>query len=285
VVTRRFERLRDSGIHFHLDFEVGRDATMDELRQKHDAVLVATGVYRARAIKAPGVGVPGIVKALDYLIASNRKSFGDTVAEWDSGALNAEGKNVVVVGGGDTAMDCVRTAIRQGAKSVKCLYRRDRANMPGSQREVANAEEEGVEFVWLSAPDAFDGGDVVNGVRASKMRLGAPDASGRRAPEIDPGSEFRLDADLVIQALGFDPEDLPQMFGCPDLSVTRWGTLRVDHKTMQTSLPGVFAAGDIVRGASLVVWAVRDGRDVSERMHAWLKQKAKADANAETVAA
>ncbi len=275
VVTRRFERLREAGIHFHLGFEVGRDATLAQLRERHDALLIATGVYRARAIKAPGVGAPGVIKALDYLIASNRKGFGDTVPEWESGALNAAGKNVVVVGGGDTAMDCVRTAVRQGAKSVKCLYRRDRANMPGSQREVANAEEEGVEFVWLSAPDAFDGTEVVSGVRASRMRLGAPDASGRRAPELDPGSEFRLDADLVIQALGFDPEDLPQMFGSPELSVTRWGTLRVDHKTMQTSMPGVFAAGDIVRGASLVVWAVRDGRDVSARMHAWLKEKAK----------
>ncbi|WBO21581.1 NAD(P)-dependent oxidoreductase [Sphingomonas abietis] len=285
VVTRRFERLRDSGIQFHLNFEVGRDATMAELRQRHDALLVATGVYKARAIKAPGVGSPGVVKALDYLIASNRKSFGDQVPDFESGALNAQGKHVVVVGGGDTAMDCVRTAIRQGAKSVKCLYRRDRANMPGSQREVANAEEEGVEFVWLSAPDAFDAEERVKGVRASRMRLGAPDASGRRAPEPDPGSDFRLDADLVIQALGFDPEDLPQMFGTPELSVTRWGTLRVDHKTMQTSLPGVFAAGDIVRGASLVVWGVRDGRDVSERMHAWLKAKAKAAKPAETVAA
>ncbi|MGN6459595.1 MAG: NAD(P)-dependent oxidoreductase [Pseudolabrys sp.] len=285
VVTRRFERLRDSGIRFHLSFEVGKDATLAELRQKHDALLVATGVYRARAIKAPGVGAAGVVKALDYLIASNRVGFGDAVPDFETGALNAKGKNVVVVGGGDTAMDCVRTAIRQGAKSVKCLYRRDRANMPGSQREVANAEEEGVEFVWLSAPDAFDGDPKVAGVRASRMRLGAPDASGRRAPEADPGSEFRLDADLVIQALGFDPEDLPQMFGAPELSVTRWGTLRVDHKTMQTSLPGVFAAGDIVRGASLVVWGVRDGRDVSERMHAWLKDKAKAAKPAETVAA
>ncbi|MVW55949.1 NAD(P)-dependent oxidoreductase [Sphingomonas chungangi] len=285
VVNRRFERLRDSGIRFHLSFEVGKDATLAELRQKHDALLIATGVYKARAIKAPGVGAGGVVKALDYLIASNRMGFGDVVPEFLNGGLNAEGKNVVVVGGGDTAMDCVRTAIRQGAKSVKCLYRRDRANMPGSQREVANAEEEGVEFVWLSAPDAFDGDAKVAGVRASRMRLGAPDASGRRAPEADPGSEFRLDADIVIQALGFDPEDLPQMFGAPELSVTRWGTLRVDHKTMQTSLPGVFAAGDIVRGASLVVWGVRDGRDVSERMHSWLKDKAKAAKAAETVAA
>jgi glutamate synthase (NADPH/NADH) small chain len=284
VVTRRVERLRSSGIRFHLSFEVGRDATLAELRERHDALLIATGVYKARAIKAPGVGSPGIVKALDYLIASNRKGFGDAVPAYDDGSLNAEGKHVVVVGGGDTAMDCVRTAVRQGAKSVKCLYRRDRANMPGSQREVANAEEEGVEFVWLSAPEAFDGDAQVGGVRVAKMRLGAPDASGRRAPEPDPGSEFRLEADLVIQALGFDPEDLPHLFGAPELSVTRWGTLRVDHKTMQTSLPGVFAAGDIVRGASLVVWGVRDGRDVSERMHAWLKERAKAPAR-ETVAA
>jgi glutamate synthase (NADPH) small chain len=284
VVMRRVDRLAQSGVIFHNDFEVGRDATLPGLRERHDAVLIATGVYKARAIKAPGVGSPGVVKALDYLITSNRKGFGDAVPAWDDGSLNAEGKHVVVIGGGDTAMDCVRTAVRQGAKSVKCLYRRDRANMPGSQREVGNAEEEGVEFVWLSAPEAFDGTEAVSGVRAARMRLGAPDASGRRAPEPDPGSEFRVEADLVIKALGFDPEDLPKMFGSPELSVTRWGTLRVDHRTMQTSMPGVFAAGDIVRGASLVVWAVRDGRDVSERMHAWLRDKAKA-AKAEAVAA
>jgi glutamate synthase (NADPH) small chain len=271
VVMRRVKRLEDAGIVFHLGFDVGRDATLEELRDRHDAILIATGVYKPRAIKAPGVGAPGVVDALDYLIASNRKGFGDAVPAFDEGGLNAEGKHVVVVGGGDTAMDCVRTAVRQGAKSVKCLYRRDRANMPGSQREVGNAEEEGVEFVWLSAPEAFEGSDRVAGVRAAKMRLGQPDASGRRAPEPDPGSEFRLDADLVIKALGFDPEELPKMFGAEELSVTRWGTLRIDHKTMQTNLEGVFAAGDIVRGASLVVWAIRDGRDVADRMHAWLK--------------
>ncbi len=274
VVMRRVERLREGGIVFHENFEVGRDATLDELRQKHDAILIATGVYKPRVIKAPGVGAPGVVDALDYLIASNRKSFGDAVPAFDDGRLDAEGKNVVVIGGGDTAMDCVRTAVRQGAKSVKCLYRRDRANMPGSQNEVKNAEEEGVEFVWLSAPEAFDGTDHVAGVRVAKMRLGAPDASGRRAPEADPGSEYRLDADLVIKALGFDAEDLPALFGSRDLGVTRWGTVRVDHKTMMTSLDGVFAGGDIVRGASLVVWAIRDGRDVSEHMHRYLKAKA-----------
>jgi len=277
VVTRRIERLREGGIHFHLSFEVGRDASLAQLRARHDALLIATGVYKARAIKAPGIGSEGVVQALDYLIASNRKGFGETVPAFEDGSLNAAGKNVVVVGGGDTAMDCLRTAIRQGAKSVNCLYRRDRANMPGSQREVGNAEEEGVEFVWLSAPEAFEAEKRVSRVRGARMRLGAPDASGRRAPEPDPGSGFHLDADLVIQALGFDAEDLPRMFGSPDLSVTRWGTLRVDHKTMQTSIPGVFAAGDIVRGASLVVWAVRDGRDVSDRMHVWLKEQARSE--------
>jgi len=276
IVMRRVDRLAAGGVVFHENFEVGRDASLEELQARHDAIVIATGVYKPRAIKAPGVGAAGVVESLDYLTASNRKGFGDDVPGFDDGTYNALGKHVVVVGGGDTAMDCVRTAVRQGAASVRCLYRRDRANMPGSQREVKNAEEEGVEFVWLSAPEAFHGTDKVSGVQVAKMRLGDPDASGRRAPELDPGSEYRLDADLVIKALGFDPEELPRLFGTPDLSVTRWGTVRVDHKTMMTSLDGVFAAGDIVRGASLVVWAVRDGRDVSDRMHEYLKVKAKA---------
>jgi glutamate synthase (NADPH/NADH) small chain len=274
VVMRRVQRLIDGGIVFHHGFEVGTNATLEDLRERHDALLIATGVYKARDIEVPGVGAKGVVKALDFLVASNRAGFGDVVPEHEDGSLLATGKDVVVIGGGDTAMDCVRTAVRQGAKSVKCLYRRDRANMPGSQREVSHAEEEGVEFVWLSAPVAFVGGDVVTGVKATKMRLGQPDASGRRSPEADPGTEFSLDADLVIQALGFDPEELPKMFGAEELSVTRWGTLRVDHRSMMTSLDGVFAAGDIVRGASLVVWAIRDGRDVTEHMQRYLKAKA-----------
>ncbi|MDK2762109.1 MAG: NAD(P)-dependent oxidoreductase [Sphingopyxis sp.] len=280
VVMRRIERLAAGGIHFHLGFEVGGDATLDALRQKHDAILIATGVYKAREINVPGNGAEGVVPALDYLVASNRKSFGDAVPAFDDGRLNAAGKHVVVVGGGDTAMDCVRTAIRQGAKSVKCLYRRDRENMPGSLREVSNAEEEGVEFVWLSAPESFTADQSVKQVAVAGMRLGAPDASGRRSPEVDPGRKFDVPADMVIKALGFDPEELPHLFGSPDLSVTRWGTLRVDHQTMMTSLPGVFAAGDIVRGASLVVWGIRDGRDVSDRMAKWLKEKAKSEKKA-----
>ncbi|MDR6852653.1 glutamate synthase (NADPH/NADH) small chain [Sphingomonas sp. BE123] len=286
IVTRRTDRLAAGGIVFHLGFEVGKDATLEQLRHKHDAILIATGVYKPRAIKAPGVGANGVVDALDYLIASNRKSFGDSVPAFEDGSLNAAGKNVVVIGGGDTAMDCVRTAIRQGAASVKCLYRRDRANMPGSQRETANAEEEGVEFVWLSAPEAFEGGDKVTAVKAVGMRLGAPDASGRRAPEPDPDAKFDVPADLVIKALGFDPEDLPVLFNAPELGVTRWGTVRTDARTMMSNLDGVFAAGDIVKGASLVVQAIRDGRDVSERMHAWLKaQKVARGARSELAAA
>lgn len=286
VVTRRTDRLAAGGIVFHLGFEVGKDATLEQLRHKHDAILIATGVYKPRAIKAPGVGANGVVDALDYLIASNRKSFGDSVPSFEDGSLNAAGKNVVVIGGGDTAMDCVRTAIRQGAASVKCLYRRDRANMPGSQRETANAEEEGVEFVWLSAPEAFEGGEQVRAVKAVGMRLGAPDASGRRAPEPDPDAKFDVPADLVIKALGFDPEDLPVLFNAPELGVTRWGTVRTDARTMMSNLDGVFAAGDIVKGASLVVQAIRDGRDVSERMHAWLKaQKVARGARSELAAA
>ena len=269
VVTRRVERLKAGGIVFHEGFAIGEQASLDDLRRRHDAVLIATGVYRARALDVPGAGEA--VAALDYLIASNRKGFGDAVPAFDDGSLDAAGKHVVVVGGGDTAMDCVRTAIRQGAASVKCLYRRDRANMPGSQREVGNAEEEGADFIWLSAPVAFgDGGRVT----ARRMRLGAPDASGRRAPEADPAGDFTLQADLVIKALGFDAEDLPTLFDAPGLGVSRWGTVLVDGKTLMTSLDGVFAAGDIVRGASLVVWAIRDGRDVAASMHKWLKATA-----------
>ena len=276
VVMRRVDRLKAGGIVFHEAFEVGRDATLDDLRARHDALLIATGVYKARAIEVDGSDVPGVIAALDYLTASNRKSFGDAVPAFEDGSLNAAGKNVVVIGGGDTAMDCVRTAIRQGAASVKCLYRRDRANMPGSQREVANAEEEGVEFVWLSAPAAFAGNDRVTSVRANRMRLGAADASGRRAPEVDPGAAEDMPADLVIKALGFDAEELPQLWDAPELGVIRWGTVLVDSKTLMTSLDGVFAAGDIVRGASLVVWAIRDGRDVAATMHKYLKAKAEA---------
>ena len=273
VVTRRADWLIESGVQFHLNFEIGRDADLEELRQRHDSVLIATGVYKSRDFQMPGSGLGNIVQAIDYLTASNRQGLGDKVPEFDSGALNAKGKNIVVVGGGDTAMDCVRTAIRQGASSVKCLYRRDRVNMPGSRREVQHAEEEGVDFVWLTTPEAFLGDDIVSGVRVQRMRLGVPDASGRQSPQPIDGAIDTIDADLVIKALGFDAEDLPTLFDAPGLPITRWGTIRVDWKTMMTDLDGVYAVGDIVRGASLVVWAIRDGRDAADAIHAYLEDR------------
>lgn len=274
VVMQRIDQLAEAGVQFVPNCNVGETISFDAIRGQHDAVLIATGVYKARDIQAPGVGAKGIVKALDYLTASNRKSFGDDVEEFDNGELNAEGKRVVVIGGGDTAMDCVRTAIRQGATSVKCLYRRDRANMPGSQREVQNAEEEGVEFVWLTAPKGFTGGDSVEGVMVQRMRLGAPDATGRQSPELIDGADYIEPADLVIQALGFEPEEIPTLWGVPELAVTRWGTIKADFLTHATSLPGVYAAGDIVRGASLVVWAIRDGREAADAILEYLAQPA-----------
>lgn len=272
VVERRTRRLAEGGVVYHPNTEIGRTITLNKLRQDHDALLIATGVYKARDIEAPGVGLTGIVPALDYLIASNRKGFGDAVADFDNGTLNAMDKKVVVIGGGDTAMDCVRTAVRQGAAAVTCLYRRNQENMPGSQREVASAMEEGVTFAYLAAPKAFLGDTTVRGVIADRVHLGVPDATGRQQPQLVEGGQFTVDADLVIKALGFDPEDLPTLFDEPQLPVTRWGTITIDPLTKATKMPGVFAAGDIVRGAALVVWAIRDGRDAAAAMHDYLMQ-------------
>ncbi|WP_335947597.1 MULTISPECIES: NAD(P)-dependent oxidoreductase [Salipiger] len=266
IVMRRMQQLEDGGVRFVMNCSVGEDMSFEDIREQHDAVIIATGVYKSRDLRGPGAGAKGIVKAIDYLTASNRTAnFGDTVPEYESGELNANGKKVVVIGGGDTAMDCVRTAIRQGAESVKCLYRRDRANMPGSQRETQNAEEEGVQFEWLTAPKGFMG-DPVSGVLVQKMRLGLPDATGRQSPELIEGSDYEEPADLVIKALGFEPEELPTLWGAPELEVTRWGTIKAEFTSGRTALPGVYAVGDIVRGASLVVWAIRDGRDCAEHV-------------------
>jgi glutamate synthase (NADPH/NADH) small chain len=273
VVERRTKLLEEGGIKFVQNFEVGKDATLEQLRKKHDALLIATGVYKAREIDLPGKDLGNIFPAMEFLTASNKKGLGDKVELFDNGTLNAEGKNIVVIGGGDTAMDCVRTSIRQKAKSVKCLYRRDKENMPGSAREVANAEEEGVEFVWLSSPKEFIGTNKIEGLMVDKIKLGEPDDSGRRKPEIQNNSHFNIKADIVIKALGFDPENLPKLFGSEDLQVTKWGTLKTNFDTMETNLPGVFAAGDIIRGASLVVWAIKDGRDVAVSIKNFLEIK------------
>ena len=272
IVERRMSYLKNSGINFHLNINIGQDITFQDLRNKHDAVLIATGVYKARELPIEEK-YENVFPALDYLIASNRKGLGDDVKLFDDGTLNAKDKDVVVIGGGDTAMDCVRTAIRQEARSVKCLYRRDKENMPGSAREVNNAEEEGVEFIWKSLPKDFIGNGKAQEISCVKMSLSDPDEDGRQVPLEVEGSDFKVKSDMVIAALGFSPEELPVLFNEQDLPVTKWGTIRVGFDTMMTSLDGVFAAGDIVRGASLVVWGIRDGREVANSIHDYIQMK------------
>ena len=271
IVQRRTKLLQDSGVEFKLNFNVGKDKSFKELKEAHDAIVIATGVYKSRDINLNKENFSNVIPALEYLTTSNKVGLNDKVEDFDNGLLNASNKNVIVVGGGDTAMDCVRTAIRQGAKDVKCLYRRDKNNMPGSQREVENAIEEGVDFNWLTLPIQYQGNNNLDKVKIAKMELGSPDETGRRKPEIKKDSEEILNADLVIEALGFEPEELPIMFDEPALNVTQWGTLKVNYKNLMTSLDGVFAAGDIVRGASLVVWGIKDGRDAANHIHNYLE--------------
>ena len=275
VVERRIKLLKDGGIKFIHNFEVGKDSSLNQLREKHEAILIATGVYKAREVMIPGNDLNNIFPAMEFLTASNRKGLGDKVEMFDNGTLDCKDKKVIVIGGGDTAMDCVRTSIRQNAKSVKCIYRRDKENMPGSAREVENAEEEGIEFIWLSNPKKFNGQNKVQSLIVDKMKLGDPDESGRRKPMIEENSEFEIEADIVIKALGFDPEELPTLFDEDRLQVTKWGTIKTDFDNMETNIPGVFAAGDIVRGASLVVWAIKDGRDAAKSIHSYLQLKQK----------
>ena len=273
VVERRTNLLKESGIKFQQNIEVGKDILFDELKQKHDALLIATGVYKSREVNLIGNDLKNIFPAMKFLTASNRKGLGDKVEEFDNGNLNAENKNVIVIGGGDTAMDCVRTAVRQNAKSVKCLYRRDRENMPGSAREVHNAEEEGVEFIWLSNPKKYIGTEKILSILVEKMKLGEPDSSGRKKPEPISNSEFEMKADMAINALGFDPENLPKLFNDQNLLVSKWGTIKINYQTMETNTPGIFSAGDIVRGASLVVWAIKDGREAAVSISKYLELK------------
>ena len=281
IVTRRTKRLEDSGIKFELNCNIGTHITFEKIKEKHNAILIATGVYKFREIKLNNSNFNNVVPALEFLIASNKTGLKDKVNDFINGKLNANGKNVVVIGGGDTAMDCVRTAVRQGAKSVKCLYRRDKINMPGSQREVQNAIEEGVDFKWLTLPIKYSGNGILKNVETVLMQLGEPDESGRRRPEPKEGTEKNIEVDLVIEALGFEPEDLPKLFKNENLTITRWGTLKINYKNMMTSLDGVFAAGDIVRGASLVVWGIKDGRDAAKNIHEYIKNKFELENNSQ----
>ena len=268
IVERRTEWLTDSGVVFNLNMEVGKNISFQDLEKDYDAILIATGVYKARQLDIDTSTVNNSIPALDFLIESNRTGLGDSPSK--NKYLTAKDKHVVVIGGGDTAMDCVRTAIRQQAKEVTCLYRRNKENMPGSAREVLNAEQEGIKFNWLSVPSKI----ISDSATATSMTykvatLGEVDESGRRKP-IDTGVEKQIKSDLIIQALGFEPEDLNHNFKT-NIELTSWKTVKVDFKKFQTSNPKIFAAGDIVRGASLVVWAIHDGREVAKSIHNFLQ--------------
>ncbi len=268
IVERRTEWLTKSGVKFHVNKEIGKEISFQDLEKNYDAILIATGVYKARKLNLETSNINNSLPALDFLIESNKVGLGD--APSSNKNLNAKDKNVVVIGGGDTAMDCVRTAIRQKAKEVTCLYRRNKENMPGSAREVLNAEQEGIKFNWLSVPSKI----ISKNFQATSLSykvatLGEADESGRRKP-IDTGIEKQIKSDLIIQALGFEPEDLNSHFNT-DLELTSWNTLKVNYQKFQTSNPKVFAAGDIVRGASLVVWAIHDGREVAKSINQFLQ--------------
>lgn len=270
IVLRRHKLLEESNIHFHLNYDVSHNFA--ELREQHDALLVATGVYRPRDPAVPPYEFSNVLPALHYLTASNKQNLGDTLANADN--LNMAGKHVVVLGGGDTTMDCVRTAIRQEAASVRCVYRRDRVNMPGSLREVSRAEEEGVLFDWLATPVEFYGEDAtLKGVKIQRTRLVNKQGQTRQSVELVDNAFETIDADVIILALGFEAENMPEMFNEPGLNTRANGTLPVDMQLM-TNLPGVFAAGDIARGASLVVWAIRDGRDAARSIHHYISNAA-----------
>jgi glutamate synthase (NADPH/NADH) small chain len=263
IVARRVDLLAKRGVEFKLGVAIGRDVSLAELRRTHDAVFLGHGAQKSKTAGVPGENLRGVEQALPFLIQKNVDSVLVGLAP-----IDVVGKRVAVLGGGDTAMDCLRTALRAGAKSAVCLYRRDFANMPGSRKEYYNALEEGAEFQFLTNPTEIlpDGRGGISGVRCVRMELGAPDASGRCKPRAVPGSEFDAPVDLVLVAYGFDPVAFPEDSEFSAIKVNEWGGLVVDRNQM-TSLPGVFAGGDSVRGPSLVVHAVRDARRAAAGIH------------------
>ena len=266
IVERRIDLLARRGVEFRLGVRVGWDVSLTGLRDKFDAVFLGVGAQKPKPLDIPGAGLAGIVEALPFLTQKNVDSPlvpGDPV--------EVQGRRVAVLGGGDTAMDCLRTALRSGAREAVCLYRRDLANMPGSRKEYANALEEGAQFRFLTNPVALvgDAAGRVAAVRCQRMELGAPDGSGRRSPRPVPGSEFEVPAELVLVAYGFDPVPFPADSDLAQVATDKWGTFKIDEFQM-TNLPGVFAGGDSVRGPSLVVHAVRDARKAAQGIHRYL---------------
>jgi glutamate synthase (NADPH) small chain len=265
IVERRLNLLRRRGVVFKLGVTVGKDLSLKDLLEDFDAVFLGIGAQKAKELDIPGSKLKGVHQALPFLIQKN------SALPLEIPDIDVKGKRVVVLGGGDTAMDCLRTAIRCGALEATCVYRRDLANMPGSRKEYANALEEGAKFVFLTNPISLEGDADGNaaGVRCIRMELGEADASGRRKPRAVPGSEFSIGAEVVLVAYGFDPVPFPDGSDLRKIKVNSWGGLEIDEAQM-TSVPGVFAGGDSTRGPSLVVHAVRDGRKAAQGIHRFL---------------
>ena len=265
VVERRVNILRQQGVVFKVGITVGKDIGLDQLLAEHQAVFLGIGALKSKALDVPGAELKGVYQGLPFLAQKNAPiSLGLPPVE-------VKGKRVVVLGGGDSAMDCLRTAIRCGAADTVCAYRRDLANMPGSRKEYANALEEGARFMFLTNPIALEGNAAgeVTAVHCVRMELGEPDASGRRKPRPVKDSEFTLPADLIFIAYGFDPVPFPPESDLARVAVNKWGGTETDANQM-TSVPGVFAGGDVVRGPSLVVHAVLDGRKAAAGIHRYL---------------
>jgi glutamate synthase (NADPH/NADH) small chain len=263
IVERRIDSLAKRGVKFRLGVRVGWDVSLADLRRDYEAVFLGVGAQRPKPLDLPGANLGGVVPALPFLVQKNVN-----LPVFESPPIEVKGLRVAVLGGGDTAMDCLRTAVRCGAQEAVCLYRRDFANMPGSRKEYVNALEEGARFEFLTNPVEIVAGanGAVSAVRCTRMELGAPDASGRRKPRPIRGSEFTAAADLLLVAYGFDPAPFPSGSDFSALQTDDWGGLKVDQNQM-TNLPGVFAGGDSVRGPSLVVHAVRDGRKAAKGIH------------------
>jgi glutamate synthase (NADPH/NADH) small chain len=285
VVERRIRYLEALGVRFECNTRIGADRSLEDLfREGYGAVFLATGSQKAKNPRIDGDDLAGVMEALPFLIRNNTEAALLPAGFPERDDLS--GRRVVVLGGGDTAMDCLRTAVRLGAASVTCVYRRDEENMPGSRREVKSAKEEGVEFRWLTAPVKFIGDEQgrVTAIECVEMVLGEPDRDGRRKPVEVAGSNYLIEADLVIMAFGFDASPV-QGDDAAKLKTTRWGTYQVDAAKM-TTWPGVFAGGDIVRGADLVVTAIKDGREAARGIDEYLRHPPRGEsAGAEALAA
>jgi len=269
VMTRRREVLEGMGVEFRLNTDIGRDVSMQSLLDEYDAVFMGMGTYTYMKGGFPGEDLPGVLEALPFLISNVRKCL--DLAKPDEVYQDTKGLRVVVLGGGDTAMDCNRTSIRQDAASVTCAYRRDEENMPGSKREVGNAKEEGVQFLWNRQPVEIVGNGKVEGVKLVTTELGPPDARGRRTPVVIPGSEEIIPADRVIVAFGFRPSPQP-WFEQHQIAIDQGGRVIAKGQpyTFQTANPKVFAGGDMVRGSDLVVTAVYEGREAAKGILGYL---------------